>query len=110
ARCLVALEAQATSRSYEVIVIDDGSSPPVAIPGALPRVRCVRSQGVGPAAARNTGIHLAAGETVMFTDDDTIPSRHWIEAACQFLETNRDYVGVEGPVLSRPVDLLYEHT
>jgi GT2 family glycosyltransferase len=75
-----------------------------------PRLRCVRSPGRGPAAARNLGIRAAQGDFILFTDDDTVPAPDWIEAACAFLDTHPVHLGVEGPTVSRPVDALYEHT
>lgn len=109
ATCLEALDAQATARSYEVVVVDDGSTPPVSL-RSNSRLRSVRTQRRGPAAARNLGIRAAQGDFILFTDDDTIPAPNWIEAACEFLDANPGYLGVEGPTVSRPVDALYEHT
>src|SRR5579863_73198 len=70
----------------EILVVDDGSSdatPDVAArlaapaspapPGAVP-VRYFRQPNRGPGAARNTGIREAAGELILFTDDDIVPA------------------------------------
>src|SRR3954454_22918442 len=58
----------------EVIVVDDGSSPPITLPPELasdPRARVVRKERTaGPGAARNTGLTLAAGEWAGFLDSD----------------------------------------
>jgi GT2 family glycosyltransferase len=107
--CLDALRAQTSARPYEVIVVDDGSVPPVCLP-TDPRLRCVRSPSSGPAAARNLGIRVAHGDVILFTDDDTLPAPNWIESACAFLDAHPVHRGVEGPTVSRPVDALYEHT
>jgi glycosyltransferase involved in cell wall biosynthesis len=61
--------------SYEIIVVDDGSSDD--LDGALqpfgPRVRLLRhEQNAGAAAARNTGAQAAEGELVAFLDSDDI--------------------------------------
>lgn len=58
----------------EVIVVDDGSQPPVDLslvqppPNFLLRVLYQSNQ--GPGAARNTGFLHASGEVVLFLDDD----------------------------------------
>jgi GT2 family glycosyltransferase len=87
-RCLAALARQDVE-GLEVIVVDDGAHPSGAavavIERACPGARLVRSPGRGPAAARNLGARVAAGEIVCFTDDDCEPSRDWarglVEAA-----------------------------
>jgi glycosyltransferase involved in cell wall biosynthesis len=56
----------------EVIVVDDGSSPPLATVED-PRVRLVRhTTSRGVSAARNAGIAVASGEWVAFCDDDDV--------------------------------------
>jgi GT2 family glycosyltransferase len=111
-RCLRALNEQQTDRRFEVIVVDDGSSPPIrpAEVEFLRHARVIRSEGVGPAAARNRGLHAALAPSILFTDDDTAPSPRWVESACTFLETCPDHVGVEGPTVSPPFDALYERS
>jgi glycosyltransferase involved in cell wall biosynthesis len=57
----------------ELIVVDDGSDPPAerAFGGVRDeRLRLLRLEGVGPAAARNAGLGQARGEWIAFQDDD----------------------------------------
>jgi len=111
-RCLGALSEQETHRRFEVIVVDDGSSVPIRAPelGFPLHARVICSEGVGPAAARNRGIHEARAPVILFTDDDTAPSPHWVESACAFLDGHPDQVGVEGPTVSPTFDALYERS
>jgi GT2 family glycosyltransferase len=111
-RCLRALSGQQTTRYFEVIVVDDGSAPPIrrADVELFPAVRVISSGGVGPAAARNRGVSAARAPYILFTDDDTAPSPGWVESACAFLEGHSDHVGVEGPTVSPPFDPLYERS
>ncbi len=95
ARCLAALAEQTLPASeYEVIVVDDGSSPPVAdrfAGAAASRVKLVRRPVAGgPAAARNEGIKIAQGAVLAFTDDDCRPERGWLEAGCRAVEEGLD--------------------
>jgi glycosyltransferase involved in cell wall biosynthesis len=112
ARCLEALAAQSSTRPFEIIVADDSRGAPAAVEEAARAVgaRVVRSKGSGPAAARNRGIEAARAPLVLFTDDDTIPDSHWVEAACRFLGERPAYVGVSGVTESPTWDPLYERS
>jgi GT2 family glycosyltransferase len=84
ARCLESLARQTYPlERFEVIVVDDGSDPPVPDPGASRndglRVHLFRQANAGPAAARNAGAEHAAGELLAFTDDDCTPAPAWLE-------------------------------
>jgi glycosyltransferase involved in cell wall biosynthesis len=63
-----------TYRHLEIVVVDDASSPPLALPQDLagnPRVRAIRLRvSVGPGEARNIGAGSSRGELLAFLDDD----------------------------------------
>lgn len=62
-----------THRALELVVVDDGSAVPVALPAdvaADPRVRVIRTDGVGAGAARNLGVAASEAQLVAFLDDD----------------------------------------
>lgn len=88
-RCLGALIAQDfPAEQFEIIVADDAAGDlstwrvvqrrrREAVRG--PRLRYVRVTGRhGPAAARNRGWRVAAGETIALTDDDCVPAANWL--------------------------------
>ena len=69
AGCLDALAMQTWPASHrEVIVVDNGSVPPVALRAGAARVIVERRP--GSYAARNAGVAAAAGEILAFTDAD----------------------------------------
>ncbi len=120
-RCLTALARQETTLGFEVVVVDDGSVPSLNEEAAITALaasaepawqalRLVQGRGEGPARARNLGIEHARGAIVLFTDDDTIPSPAWLDAACVWLDAHPFAVGVEGPTWSRPFDPLFAHS
>lgn len=109
-RCLARVLAacDAAGHTCEVVVVDDGSTVPVAAP-TDPRVRVVRTEGVGPSRARNLGIAAARGSVVAFTDDDVEVDVGWLAAACGVLDAAPDVAGVTGRTDAPPFDPLYEH-
>ena len=95
AACLRALGAQ-EGVPCEVVVVDDGSEPPVrdvvaqaqaqaqAQNGAEAQpavpMRYLRQANAGPASARNRGAGAARGALLAFTDDDCRPEPGWLAA------------------------------
>jgi glycosyltransferase involved in cell wall biosynthesis len=75
-KCLRALEQQTFRGSYEVVVVDDGSTDDTIFwlqqQAAFPHVRLLQQNHRGPAAARNLGVEQATGETIVFIDSDLV--------------------------------------
>ena len=84
-RTLDGLDAQ-TAASFEVIVVDDGSTDGS---GAMARAREVRGRpvrvldggGRGAVEARTLGVEAALGDVLAFTDSDCVPTPRWLELA-----------------------------
>lgn len=72
-RCLRALQALGQAE-LEIVVVDDGTEPPLTVPGGVHLFRQLRS---GPAAARNLGAQMARGDWLVFMDDDCEPGPGW---------------------------------
>ena len=79
-------------REYEIIVVDDGSTPPVVIQeaDAGPTIRLQRTEGVERSAARNRGARIAAGEILIFTDDDITVDGDFV---AMHLQAQREWPG-----------------
>ncbi len=72
-----------TLGNVEVVVVDDGSDPPVAL-APRPGLRCVRRPAPGGvAAARNTGLNAAGGRWVTFLGDDDRLLPHMASASLE---------------------------
>ena len=73
-RCLISIVEQ-DFVSYEVILVDDGSSDSSPLicdrySAADPRFRTIHKKNGGVSSARNAGLDLAKGEYIMFVDSD----------------------------------------
>ena len=92
---LAGLERQTYPRDlFEVVVVDDGSDPPLAKPETPLdlRVEYQEDLGFGLARARNTGARAANGDIVLFLDCDMIPEDHWMAAHARWHHAAGDVV------------------
>ena len=85
-----------TLRDFEFIIVDDGSSdetPQVLseCAAADARIRLLRQENKGLAAARNAGADKARGKYLAFMDDDDISLPLRLERQVGFLRNNPDY-------------------
>ncbi|ABQ26524.1 glycosyltransferase family 2 protein [Geotalea uraniireducens] len=74
-RYLVDAVQSALTQTYElleIIVVDDGSEADIEkiLAPFFPKVKYVRQENAGPAAARNHGISIAKGDLIALLDDD----------------------------------------
>jgi glucosyl-dolichyl phosphate glucuronosyltransferase len=108
---LRSLAAQICDASFEVVVVDNGSTDATTeVVGDLARVdsrfRIITEPERGLSRAKNTGIRAARGRLVLFTDDDVVLSEGWIAAHLVFFARRRDKLMVAGgPVIAIPQDL-----
>jgi glycosyltransferase involved in cell wall biosynthesis len=112
--CLRALEEMDYPQAgFEVLVVDDGSEPPVgpvvARYAGQRNVRYLRTEGVGPATARNLALSHAAGEYVVFTDDDCRPHPQWLSAFEAAIARSPN-AGFGGQIVDSPHNSIFGRT
>jgi glycosyltransferase involved in cell wall biosynthesis len=87
-----------TYQSYELIVVDDGTSGTSIkdICDRYSQVRYIRQENSGPSVARNHGIREARGELIAFLDDDDIWLPEKLQKQVNFFEalSDKDEVGL----------------
>ena len=97
ARTLAALEGQTCPRElFEVVIVDDGSEPPLRPPPTPLDVKVVRQErrGFGLARARNTGARAAAHGILLFLDSDVLVEADWMAAHARWHHAVSDAVTV----------------
>ncbi len=97
---LESLNQQSIRDQLQLIVVDDGSTPPIQESEVVSRgAQLIRHQeNLGLSAARNTGVGAAHASIVAFTDDDCRPTPFWAEMLLSAYEEPL-VAGAGGPVL-----------
>nr|WP_240541645.1 glycosyltransferase family 2 protein [Bifidobacterium callimiconis] len=96
--CLTSLATQHSRYSFEIIVVDDGSTDttPQLIDQCArhyDNIRVITQKNRGFSGARNTGLNHATGKAIMFVDSDDMVQPGHIEAFASALFNNKcDYV------------------
>ena len=92
ARVLAGLAAQ-THPSLDVVVVDDGSASPPAVPAG---VRLLRQPDLGfrAAAARNLGAATSTADVLVFLDADTVPEPGFVSALVRHVAACPDVLAV----------------
>lgn len=109
-RCLDSIYNQTTDYSYEVVLVDDGSTDnSVELIKARTESNIILSeqQNAGPSAARNKGVELSHGKYCAYLDADDYWEDGFIEKTVSFLEEHNDCVAVN--VAQRHLTISGEH-
>ncbi len=83
-----------SSKPFEIIIIDDASTPPLDMKTYNSKIKIVRfDREVGLSASRNYGINIATGDFVAFIDDDCIASKQWIKEIQNGINAGAEILG-----------------
>lgn len=104
-KCVDALKRQKTEKSFEIIIVDDGSTDRSLHGVEGDGIRVFKQPNQGPGAARNLGVEKALGKIILFTDADCEPLENWIDQMVSPLEKPCTS-GVKGSYLTRQKGLV----
>lgn len=96
-RCLDSVLAQKGEYTYEVLLIDDGStdnSIDIIRSYNNPHFKIFQQKNAGPATARNVGITHAQGKYMAFLDADDYWENEFFNATISFIENHKECVAV----------------
>mmetsp|Transcript_166364 Transcript_166364/g.534379 ORF Transcript_166364/g.534379 Transcript_166364/m.534379 type:complete len:928 (+) Transcript_166364:123-2906(+) len=107
-KTVMALQANTRrSRLMEIIVVDDGSQPPLELPGSMLRgssgapVRLLRHEKtLGLIAAKKAGGDAAKGDVIVFFDCHVKPRKGWEEAFLRQMKRAGDHRTVVVPTIT----------
>lgn len=97
--CLLSIESQKTNFSFEIIVIDNGSSDNTvsSVKKLSTDIKIGFENKRGAGHARNLGIAMARGKYIAFIDSDVILDENWLELLLQYIKKNQ-LAGAQGVV------------
>jgi glycosyltransferase involved in cell wall biosynthesis len=94
--CLASVQQQ--TMSPVVIVVDNASASPPAVPDGVDVIRLPKRVSVG--AARNVGLAAVTTPYVLFLDADDVLLPSALESLCRRLQQNPSLVGVSGGIVA----------
>ncbi|MGP8071500.1 MAG: glycosyltransferase [Candidatus Bathyarchaeia archaeon] len=99
AKCLDSLVNQSWRGSFEIIVVDGGSTDRTVHVAEKYADNVFIEPSLRVGAARNLGARNARGGILAFIDADTIANAHWLEAITRGFHEESMAVGLTGPTL-----------
>ncbi len=99
-RCLNLLERQTYPQAfYEIIVVDNNSTENLQpIVAQFVQAKYIVEKTPGSYSARNTGLAIAKGDILGFTDSDCVPALDWIEKGVAQIRKHPDCGFVAGHI------------
>ncbi|HKN00185.1 MAG TPA: glycosyltransferase [Candidatus Binataceae bacterium] len=99
-RLIRSLASQLRPGIHELFVAENGSSGPVALPPDLPPLKHLHDSRPGKCRIQNRAIKEAAGDILIFLDDDLTVSKSYLDAVERFFAARAEFAGMAGRILA----------
>ena len=96
-RCLISLRTQKRCGTFEIIVVDGGSSDATVMIARKYADKIVIAPEKSPSIQRNLGAKMAEGDLLAFIDADTVASRFWLRGIIEAFK-DQSIACVTGPL------------
>lgn len=103
--CVKSVKEQRIDGTFEVIVVDDGSSDATSALAENCGAIVLRQENAGPAKARNNGARHSTGEVLVFIDSDCLAEKNWLSEMLSAF-ADKSVCGVQGAYRTRQKSLV----
>ncbi|MGO9451394.1 MAG: glycosyltransferase family 2 protein [Candidatus Binataceae bacterium] len=98
-RLIGSLTPQLRPGIHELFVAENGTSGPAALPPDLPALTHLHDSRPGKCRIQNRAIKEAAGDILIFLDDDLTVSKSYLDAVERFFTSRPEFAGMAGRIL-----------
>ncbi len=99
-RLLESLASQIDSSQHEIFIAENGTAQPTLIKPGIVAHRHLHDPRAGKCRIQNRAIGEAAGDLVVFLDDDLVVTPGYVDAVEAFFESHREFAAMKGRVLA----------
>ena len=99
-RLIESLAPQVATGSREIIIAENGTPAPMRLALEAPPLTHLHEPRAGKCRIQNRAIAQAAGEILVFLDDDLIVAAGYLDAVEDFFDTHREFAAMKGRILA----------
>jgi GT2 family glycosyltransferase len=100
ARLIASLAPQLASGAREIIIAENGTPTPTHLATESVALKHLHEPRPGKCRIQNRAIDQAAGEILVFLDDDVTVAPGYLDAVESFFDTHREFAGMKGRILA----------
>jgi GT2 family glycosyltransferase len=99
ARLIASLAPGLASGTREIIVAENGTPAPMQLPEGTPVLKHLHEPRPGKCRIQNRAIAEAAGDILVFLDDDLTVAAGYLDAVESFFDAHREFAGMKGRII-----------